>query len=157
MATCLLAKVDRLLYYFPVLVPFRAFAVCLQVVFRCKYFFADVLFFSCIFLALVAFLQAQLVLLLSLSVFLLWFLLCCFAVFALFLRSVLWLTFVFSLRQFLVGALRFPCIIFVFLARLSCKIDVLLCTFLQVCLWVFPVLVSVSPFPLPPFASLACF
>ena len=105
----------------------------------------------------IAFLRTQTVSLFSLFFFLLWFLLCCFAVCAGFLLSFLCPTFVFSLRKFLPDALRFPCAIFVFIDLFICEINVLLCVRLQVCLWGFPLLALVCPFPFPPFASFACF
>ena len=76
-------------------------------------------------------------LLFSLLFFLLWFLLCCFAVCALFLLSFLSLTFGLSLRKFLPGALSFPCVFFFLFGLLICKIGVLLCACLRVCLWGF--------------------
>ena len=96
-------------------------------------------------------------LLFSLFVFLLWFLLCCFDVFALFLLCLLCLALAFILEKFLPGALCFFLVLLFFCTLFICKNHVLLCVCSLTCLWVFPVLVPVCPFPFSPFASFACF
>ena len=114
--------------------------ICCKFVFRCEYFILSVWRFPCVF-----FLTCRTFVIANscavfVAFFLLCFLLCCFAVFALFLLSFLYLAFEFILSKFFPGVLRFPCVVFLFLALFICKIDVLLCVYLQVCLWVFPVL-----------------
>ena len=66
-------------------------------------------------------------LLFSLFVFLLWFLLCCFDVFALFLLCLLCLALAFILEQFLPGALCFFLVLLFFCTLFICKNHVLLC------------------------------
>ena len=77
--------------------------------------------------------------------------------FVVFSFSLLCLAFAFSLCWCFPGVLRFPCVIFAFLALFMCKIDVLLYACSQVCLCSFAVFVLLCRFPSFPFASSVCF
>ena len=102
------SRLACLWYCFVFLGPLGAFPVCPEYVFRSKTFFAAVCNFPCVFLALVAVLLNVNSVVVFVAFFLLCFLLCCFAVFALYFLSLLCPALKFILGNFLPGALRFP-------------------------------------------------